>query len=271
MSKYKKGGIGIVVLVIILFMASTLMLLDTYERKTLYLKRQHLQNVLTSANLSLYDAVRRGNPEQLLPKDSSGNQLSSKFNPEKVEAFYECFNATNTNTALKNKYSTYELASGPDTYRDILVNLSAINYLTENNIYKCIHIHKEEAYDSFAKYLEDNLGLVESNYNGVFVPKDGSTSGIIESITINSFYVRNAISLWDSSSSTDKDFKECCDFVKNSKETAVHIDMSIEIRTYTNLEAFKNFFNFGENGGFQYKKTTTMPMHIDTVINYSNL
>lgn len=252
----KKGGLGIIALVILLLVTSIILLLDTYERHTIYLKRQNLQNVLTSANLSLYDAVRMGDKELLVPVGEDGYQQKAKYRPEEVETFLKLLNNENEENAIIAKYGT---ANAVYHMKDDLLNLTSISYLTEANKYKSIYIDKQEALEAFAEYLEKNLNVkrVSGMGNMAFISNDNTK--FIDGITINSFYVRNAVNCWDENINGSG----CCDYVANNKYTCVHIDMTIRIRTFTHLDQVKSMF--------RYSETTDMPIHIDTLIDYNSI
>lgn len=251
----KKGGLGVIALVVIILITSVIMLLDTYERHTLYLKRQNLQNVLTSANLTLYNSVRKGEASILVPVQN-GQQIKSKYSPQQVKDFLSLLNQPNEEQAIISKYGS---SNNCVELKNDLLNLMAISYLKPEYNYKCLYIDKDEALEEFASYLEKNLDVkrVAGMSNMAFIST--TNSKFIEEIKINSFYVRNAVNCWDENVSGTG----CCDYVANSENTCVHIDMTIKIRTFTHLDQIKS--------RFRYSGTTEMPMHIDTVIDYNNI
>lgn len=202
LKRNKKGGIAIVVFIILLFMTVLTSLLVFTETKTLDIKRRNIHNAVISSNLSLYSVIEQGDKNTVLSyrPDTLTNYIS---NPSTI----------------------------PSSERNKIINLMTAEYFPAGERYKSVYIEKDKALPVFKEYLCKNLKLQESGAN-TFVPiTDDKT--YIKSITLKEFFVHNAVSNWD------KDKSNPNNDIKNNPYTGVHVYLEAEVYNGVKMFNFK--------------------------------
>lgn len=196
----KKGGIAIVVFVLLMVMTVATSLLVFTETKTLDIKRRNIHNAVLSSNLAIYTVVEQGDKDTVL-----------SYRPDTLTDY------------ISNP------ASIPSNERNHVINLMTAEYFPAGERYKAVYIEKDKALQVFKEYLCKNLDLVESG-SGLLVPATDDRTNI-KSITIKEFFVHNAISHWDEDKSHPNND------IKDNKYTGVHVYLEAEV--YNGVKIFK--------------------------------
>lgn len=198
----RKGGIGIVVFILLLVMTVLTSLLVFTETKTLDIKRRNIHNSVISANLALYTVIEQGDKNTVL-----------SYRPDTLTDYI-----LNPSTI-------------PPNDRNKILNLMTAEYFPAGERYKSVYIEKSKALPVFKEYLCKNLKLVESGTN-IFVPVNDDKT-YIKSIELKEFFVHNAVSNWD------EDKGNSNNDIKNNKYTGVHVYLEAEIYNGVKLFNFK--------------------------------
>ncbi|QUH21999.1 hypothetical protein [Alkaliphilus sp. B6464] len=198
----RKGGIGIILLFILMFMTAILSLFVFTETKTLDIKRRNIHNAALSANLALYDVVEQGDKNTML-----------NYRPDQLTSYI-----TNPSTI-------------PSDHRNNILNLLSAEYFPEGQRYKAVYLEKDKALARFKEYLKENLKLKEVGVN-TFVPINDEKN-YIKQIELKEFFVHNAVDIWDQDKSHPNND------IKNNPYTGVHVYIEATVYNGTKIYSFK--------------------------------
>lgn len=198
----RKGGIGIIVFIILLIMTTLTSLLVFTETKTLDIKRRNIHNAVISSNLALYSVIEQGDKDTVL-----------SYRPDTISDY------------IRNPSTI------PAGERNKIINLLTSEYFPAGQRYKGVYLEKDKALAAFKTYLCSNLKLKETTSN-YFVPTN-DTKTYIKSIQLKEFFVHNAVPNWDYDTSHPNND------IKNNTYTGVHIYLEAEIYNGVKLFSFK--------------------------------
>lgn len=198
----KKGGIGIILFIILVLMTAIISLFVFTETKTLDIKRRNIHNAVLASSLALYEVIEQGNKNIVL-----------NYTPDQLKNY------------INNPGSI------PASKRNEIINLLTSEYFPVGQRYKAVYLEKDKALIKFKEYLKDNLKLKESTPN-VFVPIN-DTKTYIKKIELKEFFVHNAVDIWDQ----DKNHPN--NDIKNNKYTGVHVYIEAEVYNGVKIFGFK--------------------------------
>lgn len=207
----RRGGVGIMLMLIVVLFAISINSLIILERKTMSIKRQNIHNAVIASNLASYYAIEQGDPNKVL-----------SINPLQLKDYL--------------KYPDKILSNNLNL--EDVVNMLTSEYIESGERYKSVFIKQDVAYKYFEQYLKNNLGLVQSKPY-VFTPlSDNNNKGDILRLDVKSFEVYNSIYENMKNISIPTEISK-----ENRKYTGIHLDLNATVKHDINYRSITGNVN----------------------------